>query len=527
MAQRWDDETDVLVVGFGGAGACAAIEAADNGSEVLALDRFDGGGATAISGGVVYAGGGTAQQKDAGFADTAEAMLEYLRLETNGAVSDETLRDFCESSIDNLEWLQSHGVPFDASFCPYKTSYPTNEHYLYYSGNEITPPYSEAAEPAPRGHRVRGKGTSGKGLTDNLDAAARAKGVRVWRQTTVTELITDDGGRVIGAQCRRLPGGFKRAAHRLLSNWNRKLNIYYRPLGKRLDGPIRRLESSGVLTRVRARRGVVLAAGGFVFNKPMLAEHAPAYRSGSALGTIGDDGSGIRLGQAAGGATSRMHRVSAWRFINPPVALSKGVLVDRAGERFVNELSYGAKVGERMVEEHDGNAYLIADQRLVDEARRQLPEQSLWFQRLQMEFLFRTGHVKAGSVEELARRIGIDERGLVRTLSAYNAGGPDSFGKAEPYLQPIERGPYFAFDCSLRTRQGYPCPMITLGGLAVEEATGLVTRSDGSTIAGLYAAGRNASGICSESYVSGLSIADCVYSGRRAGRHVATLGSRA
>ncbi|MFC7343380.1 FAD-binding protein [Saccharopolyspora griseoalba] len=518
---QWDDEADVLVVGFGGAGACAAIEAADHGAAVLALERFDGGGATAISGGVVYAGGGTAQQKEAGFDDTPEAMLRYLRVETAGAVSDETLREFCESSNDNLEWLQRQGVPFDSSFCPYKTSYPTNRHYLYYSGNEIVPPYRDEAEPAPRGHRVRGKGTSGKGLTDNLEAAARSRGVRVWRQTAVTELITDDQGRVAGLRCRQVPGGLKRALHRLLSRWNRKLNIYYRPLGKRLDAPIRRLERSGTFKRVRARRGIVLAAGGFVFDKAALAEHAPAYRAGSPLGTIGDDGSGIRLGQAAGGATTRMHRVSAWRFINPPVALSKGVLVDRAGERFVNELAYGAKVGERMVEQHDGRAHLIADQRIVDEARRQLPRQCLWFQRLQMEYLLRAGHIEADSVEELARRTGIDPDGLARTLAAYNSGEPDEFGKAEDHRQTIGPGPYYAFDCSLRTKRGYPCPMITLGGLTVDERTGMVTRADGSGIDGLYAAGRNATGICSESYVSGLSIADCVHSGRRAGRHVA------
>ncbi len=56
----WDDETDVIVVGFGGAGVCAAIEAADRGSRVLVIERFTGGGATRLSGGIIYAGGGTA-----------------------------------------------------------------------------------------------------------------------------------------------------------------------------------------------------------------------------------------------------------------------------------------------------------------------------------------------------------------------------------------------------------------------------------------------------------------------------------
>ena len=67
------------------------------------------------------------------------------------------------------------------------------------------------------------------------------------------------------------------------------------------------------------------------------------------------------------------------------------------------------------------------------------------------------------------------------------------------------------------------CPTITLGGLLVDELTGLVKREDGSTIPNLYAAGRTAIGVASHSYVSGLSLADCVFSGRRAGAHISTI----
>ncbi len=87
MPQRWDLEADVVVVGFGAAGACAALEAAAAGAEVIVLDRFGGGGATALSGGVVYAGGGTIQQLQAGVQDTPEAMFGYLSHEVGDAVS--------------------------------------------------------------------------------------------------------------------------------------------------------------------------------------------------------------------------------------------------------------------------------------------------------------------------------------------------------------------------------------------------------------------------------------------------------
>src|SRR3546814_12978887 len=76
-ALAWDDEADVVIVGFGGAGACAALEAAAGGAEVLALDRFEGGGATAYSGGIIYAGG-PSFQKEIGRASCRERVCQYV-----------------------------------------------------------------------------------------------------------------------------------------------------------------------------------------------------------------------------------------------------------------------------------------------------------------------------------------------------------------------------------------------------------------------------------------------------------------
>jgi 3-oxo-5alpha-steroid 4-dehydrogenase len=475
---------------------------------------------------VVYAGGGTVHQKAAGCEDSVEAMLDYLRREVGDAVSPRTLERFCSVSVENLDWLAAHGVPFEGSLAPRKTSYPTNDYYLYYSGSELVAPFRDVAAPAPRGHRAKGRGTSGKVLFKALERAVRQRRVRVCRQTAVTGLVSDSSGRVIGVECREIPRNSPAGPpHRWMARANRKLNIYFRPAGRLLDGPIRWLESRyGRPRRLRARRGVILAAGGFVFNRRMLAEYAPRYRSGSSLGTIADDGSGIRLGESAGGATARMDRVSAWRFFNPPLELVKGVLVNDGGGRLCNELYYGARIGEHIARQDGARAYLIIDQRVLDTARSQVPGQTLWFQRWQAAYLFSLGHVKAATIAELAERTGIDPDGLGRTIEAYNedarAGRPDVLGKDGEYVQPLERGPFYAFDCSLRTQRGFPCPMITLGGLTVDEESGGVTRADGSVVPGLYAAGRTAVGVCSESYVSGLSIADCVFSGRRAGAAV-------
>jgi 3-oxo-5alpha-steroid 4-dehydrogenase len=525
----WDATADVVVVGFGGAGACAALEAHDAGADVLVLDRFHGGGATAISGGVVYAGGGTAEQQAAGVADTPTAMLDYLRLETAGAVSDETLRRFCDGSVAMLEWLKGHGVPFEGSAAPYKTSYPTNDYYLYYSGNELAGPARAVAPPAQRGHRARGKGTSGKALFGPLRAAVEARGIRVQAQTRVESLVTDDAGRVVGVRCLTMAGAPARVVreHRMLSRRVGKMNLWYRPLGKRISARLTRLERQHARPwTVRANHGVVLSAGGFSFNRPMVREHAPAYAHGLPLGTVGDDGAGIRLGSEAGGATRNLDRMSAWRFFTPPSALAKGVLLGPDGSRVCNEALYGAAVAEHVIHEHGGQAHLLIDQKILDEARSQIPRQTLWFQRLQLRTALGSARVEAPTVGEVAAAAGIDAATAERTVAAYNdvarSAAEDPMGKHPEQVQPLETGPFSLVDISIRKSVKFPCPTMTLGGLVVDEETGSVLDESGAPVPGLFAAGRTAVGICATSYVSGLSLADCVFSGRRAGRAAAT-----
>ncbi|MGH3734677.1 MAG: FAD-binding protein [Micromonosporaceae bacterium] len=498
MAGAWHAEADVVVVGFGAAGACAAIEAARTGATVLVVDRFAGGGATALSGGVVYAGGGTPYQREAGVADSTDAMYRYLATEVAGVVGEATLRRFCDQSVEMIAWLTACGVPFEGSLCPYKTSYPTNRHYLYYSGSELAS--AGLAPPAPRGHRVRGRGTSGRVLFARLAATAREVGVEFRGHTRVVGLRTEpaDGGRVAGLECRTL-SGFPRLIHRLLSRAAAKPFLYAPKLGRALHRLADRVERrSGRPYRIAARRGVVIAAGGFVANRAMLREHAPRHRGGLALGTAGDDGGGIRLGTDIGAATDQLDRVSVWRFVSPPSALLDGVLIDRHGNRLADLARYGAAVGEAVMDA-GGQAWLLIDQRTVAAARRQVRTQTLWFQRLQAWYLLGSARVTGPTLEAVAARAGITP--------------PTDQGSLRP--------PYSLIDVSVRPRLAYPAPMLTLGGLRVDEQTGEVLRPGDTPIDGLYAAGRSAVGICSHSYVSGLSLADCVFSGRRAGRHAA------
>lgn len=135
---------------------------------------------------------------------------------------------------------------------------------------------------------------------------------------------------------------------------------------------------------------------------------------------------------------------------------------------------------------------------------------------------------RARDLNGLAQTCGIDPEGLERTINLYNqvasSGKEDPLGKLRSKVTPMEvTGPFYAIDCGTGSR-GFPPLSFTLGGLVIDEHSGQVLRQDGTPIQGLYAAGRVAIGIPSNFYVSGLSISDCVFSGRRAGAAV-TLGA--
>lgn len=523
----WDDRCDLLVVGFGGAGACAAIEAAGRGLSVLALDRFEGGGASALSGGVVYAGGGTPYQRQAGYEDTSDAMFNYLRQEVGEAVSGETLKDFCEGSREQLAWLERQGAAFEASVPPHKTSYPSDQYYLYYSGNEAVPAYAASAKPAPRGHRTKGPGMSGASLFAPLKASALRHGARLRSQCEVRRLVLDRDGKVLGVEAWQLPSGSRAARqHARLSRWAAAIHMYAPALADRLRARQRRIEQTSAIRQlIRAEQAVLLSSGGFIFNRDLVRQHAPQYLAGLPLGATGCNGSGIALGQSAGGSVARMDKVSAWRFINPPLAWARGLIVNARGQRYANEEIYGATLGHAMVEEQDGRAILILNRALIQEALSQVGPGKVWnFQRLPVLLNLLFNAKRSNSLAGLAKRCNLPPELLRQSVERYSRAArgelADEFGKSSAMLANLDQGPWYALDLSFTSRL-FPCPVITLGGLKVCEASGRVLDHAGQPIQGLYSAGRNAVGVASNLYVSGLSLADCIYSGRRAAAHVA------
>ena len=538
-----DDLTafDVVVVGAGLAGTVAAIEAAGRGARVVVLDRWGRGGASARSGGIIYAGGGTAQQARAGFDDDPSKMAHYLELEGGARVDTEVLDAFCGQSRENLAWLEELGVEVPLGFDPEKSVTPTDDAVgLYFSGNEKH--FAEITAAVPRGHRVAGVGMTGRDLMTSLHRAARDRGVEFRDRVRLTGLVSDDRERVTGVDVLVLdPGPLARIGHHVLYRLVDAAAALAHRVPRLLDDAVDRWERShGRPQRIDAPNGVILATGGFAYNHRMVSEEAPAYAGAMPLGTPGDDGSGISVARGLGAGVRLMDHCGASRFIAPPIGFCVGVLVDAAGQRVCDESLYAATLSVHIAE-HGGRAWLILDGAARREIGRQLRrarhvgKHSLadiasgrvnhaLFPLLFGSVNLYANRVMARDLDRLARRCDIAPDGLRRTIERYNAdvasGSGDEMGKGREYLRPLRGGPYTAVACHLDGLL-FPAPCITLGGLDVDGATQQVRRFDGSVIAGLFAVGRCAAGVASTSYVSGLSLADCVFSGRNAGRAVA------
>ena len=473
---HWHGHCDVAVVGFGGAGASAAIEAADNGASVIIFEAASAsGGSTALSSAELYLGGGTSVQQALGYEDKPEDMIGYLMASNGPQASLEKVSAYAEGGPEHLEWLKAQGVPFKNSEYPHRAMLALTDDCLLYTGSEKAWPYAEQFAPAPRGHNLQVAGDNGGPLLiEKLTQAVGARDVDVHLEARALRLIIDKHGPdncVVGVVVRE----------------NMVERCY------------------------RTAKGVVLCAGGFVMNSQMLDQYAPSLKRATIpIGNPNDMGVGIRLGQSVGGATLNMHEGFISLPFYPPASLTFGILVNSQGQRFINEDAYHGRVGAYVLAQTDP-VYLIVS---VDD----------YADYETASYLGAPVAATGETLEELLSELSLPVAATTNVIGRYNADASDGIDsvwhKSADWLKPLVP-PLVALDCT--PGRGAFFPYFTLGGLDTR-VSGEVLNHSGEPIKGVYAAGRTACGVPrrGDGYASGISVGDATFSGRCAGRAAAT-----
>jgi len=530
--RAWDYETDLLVVGSGAAGMTAALVARLEGLESLVLEKTAlVGGSTAVSGGGIWIPNNHLMEQ-AGIPDSFENACLYMQ----STVGDRTPRKKQEAFVANgpemlkylagradLKFSMSDGFP---DYYPERPGGAATGRTLYvpvFVGRKLgrdfgllrdhehaaqrliivnLPEFKKflLCKTNPRflptavrvtlrnafGHLFRrGYVAMGRALVASLLRALQKHDVPVWPETVLHELVLD-GGCVTGVLA----------------------------------------EKEGRKIAIRARKGVVLAAGGFAKNASMREEFLPKPVSTEWTSAAeGNTGEVIRMGMTIGAAVDLMD--DAWwgpTIVEPgeaPLFLlversyPGGIIVNSAGKRFTNEASSYIDVVHSIYENNAKGGVTIPAHFIMDQRFRNNYLLGLLSPGYTPKKLIENGYIrKAATLKGLAVEAGINPDGLVETVerfnefartgrdldfnrgdSAYDRSYADPSVKPNPSLAPIEKPPFYSVNV-------YPGDLGTKGGLVTNELA-QVLREDGSVIDGLYAAGNTAASVMGNTYPGG------------------------
>jgi 3-oxosteroid 1-dehydrogenase len=563
VTEPYDHEVDVLVVGSGGGGMTAALKADAEGLDTLVVEKSaQFGGSTALSGGGIWVPGAPSQRR-AGYVPDPDGTFEYLKQITDDLVSDARLRQYVDTAPEMMDFLEKSSSWFEFVWKPgYADYYPelpggsergstinVPELDLRKLGAEernLLTPLALAPKGiwfAPKDLRLfyqvrqnwRGKAVLvklvwrmfrarvfgermaaiGQSLMARMRLALKDHDIPLWLNAPMTELLTDVDGKVVGAV----------------------------------------VERDGTAMRIGARRGVILAAGGFDHDMEWRRQHLPELEKDWSFGNPAAMGDGIRAGEKVGAATDLLDE--AWWF--PAMCWPDGRLqfmlnermmpaqfvVNGEGKRFINEAAPYMDFAHAMIEgQRTGVSHipcwLVTDIRSFHRyvVGGHLPIPKIPFApvptgwKLPKAWL-ESGIVKEGnSFEELAAAIGVPAANLRQTADRFNelarGGHDDDFNRGDsaydnyygdptlpnPNLYPISAPPYYAFQLILGD-------LGTSGGLRTDEDA-RVLRDDDSVIAGLYATGNVTAAVMGRSYAgAGATIGPAMTFGYVAAKHLA------
>lgn len=544
--RQFETVVDFLVVGSGGGGMAAGITAAHSGLDTLIIDKgATYGGSTAISGGGIWIPNAPTLRAK-GVVDKRSSIRRYLDVITEGKVPADRLDAFVDNGPALMElldksphmklyWVKGYSdyhpefeggsalgrtiecKPFDTRALKEDEKFQRPNSMKGPLGLWVTSKdYHDLAmvKRTWKGRRAslvaawrvssnvirrRHMATGGRALVARMRMVLKDAGVPLWLKTSMTELITDDRGTVIGVVAER----------------------------------------DGTTIRIGARRGVLLATGGFDHNKEMRAQYLPRHGvadvSSGARENVGD---GIVAGQRLGAAVDLMD--DAWwmpSVLHPMGAviplvsercIPPSVIVNSAGQRFTNESAPYVNFVHEQLEGGHVPAWFIMDTK----AKNRYPFAQVLPNVPFPQGFYDSGVVhKADTLRELAEEIGVPADTLVETINRFNgfarSGVDEDFGRGEsaydryygdptmknPNLDEIVKGPFYAIRCEagdLGTKGGLVC-----------DAKSRVLREDGTVIDGLYATGNTSASVMGNEYAgAGATIGPSMVFGYIAARHV-------
>lgn len=486
-------EADVIIVGAGGAGLSAAIAAADEGAEsIIVVEKLGktGGSLNFTSGSM--SGAETIIQELDGIEDTKESYIEDIMSNGAGLGDRELIEIFVEEDVEAVEWLWNHGLS-EYTFAEQngKKSVFAPEHQLYSVPRTYKPKAMDPANYKSAVHEILDK------------EAAAYDSIAIDYYTEVTELAGNEKGQVLTA---------------IAYNSDTKKTVQY-----------------------NAKKGIVMATGGYSGNPKMMGEYAKHGEKYLVGGADSADGRGIRIMQTVGAAVDREKLSYIPTF---PMGLefapgkgaigdvymwkAGGICVNQEGKRFINETLDEVVPRETALEEQtDAVQYNIFTDKIIEDLKA-ANAAGMW------NFYYEPedgiGHKlirSADTLEELAGIIGVPADALTETVNAYNeaveSGGTDEFGRDfggtptaySVAVNKIEGETYYAVPIKALV-------VMTLGGVTVNSDMQVVDEA-GAAIPGLYAAGEVVGGIWGKFVSGGTGVMGPVAFGRITGRNVVNL----
>lgn len=460
--ESWNETYDVVIIGAGGAGLAAAVEAVENKLSAIVLESQPIiGGSSTLNGGMI-AVAGTKEQEKQGIKDSKELYVQDMLKSGHYKNDEEVVRSFADAILSHYEWLTQKMGMFPDS--------------IVHQGGQTV----------PRSHHF----VSSKILALMADYAKK-NGVKILTRSPALQLVWNtDHTRIAGVEA----------------------------------------QIRGKKVFIEARKGVLLAAGGFSRNPALIGKYNPPLENAEAIAGLGTKGDGIKMGLSVGADMLDTAYIKAtYGFkLNPStiedmsqIYWSGGIIVNSDAKRFVNEEVSYKTIADVALAQKEGKSWIVFDRAILEENYKNNPQgRELW------EPIFKENKIpsymfEGATIEEVAKKSGLNPEALADTVNSYNEeikSGEASFGRkglvyGQGKLVPINKAPFYAMPATAAL-------IATYCGLKITP-TAKVVNVFGQIIPGLWAAGEMTGGVHGAGYLSGSAFAKAQAFGRVAVKDMA------